>query len=116
MKPVLALVLVLSLQAGASFAHAGLVSATPAGGATAAAPSALTLTFSEKVTLKFSGITLTGADGEVRAIGEAGLSADGLTLTIPAAAPLTAGTYAVDWHALADDGHKSHGRYTFTVK
>lgn len=36
-----------------------------------------------------------------------------LQTTIPA---LTAGTYAVEWQAVARDGHRSHGSYKFTVK
>jgi methionine-rich copper-binding protein CopC len=44
------------------------------------------------------------------------VSSDGKELTVPLTAPLTAGTYAVAWHALAADGHKSTGTYDFTVK
>ncbi len=36
-----------------------------------------------------------------------------LETTIPA---LSAGTYAVEWQAVARDGHRSHGAYNFTVK
>ncbi len=116
MKRTLAFALALSLQAGAVFAHAGLVSATPTEGATVAAPTALTLTFNESVTLAFSGVTLKGPDGAELATGEAALDADGTTLTIPAPADLAAGDYTVDWHALSDDGHKVHGTYSFTVE
>jgi copper resistance protein C len=38
------------------------------------------------------------------------------TLVVPVTATLAAGTYTVDWHALATDGHKTNGSYTFTVK
>lgn len=50
------------------------------------------------------------------ATGEATLSPDGVTLTVPAKAPLAPGVYRVEWHNLSDDGHKAHGRYSFTVK
>ena len=112
----LALALVLMLQVGAAFAHAGLVSETPADGASVAASTALTLTFSETVTLAFTGITLTAPDGAAVALGAGSLSADGLTLTVPTGSALPAGVYVVEWHALSDDGHKSHGSYSFTVK
>lgn len=115
MKHTLALTLALMLQAGAVLAHAGLVSETPADGALVTAPAAVTLTFTEPVTLAFTGLTLQ-ADGVDVAVGAAGLSEDGLTLTVPTAGVLSAGRYTVEWHALSDDGHKSHGTYRFTVK
>jgi methionine-rich copper-binding protein CopC len=30
--------------------------------------------------------------------------------------PLTPGDYAVAWVAVAEDGHRTQGHYTFTVK
>lgn len=116
MKRALALSLALSLQAGMVFAHAALVNEIPASGATVTTPPALTLTFSEPVTLKFTGIKLKGADQQPVGTGDATLAADGVTLTVPAKATLTSGTYIVEWHALSDDGHKSQGSYKFTVK
>ena len=115
MKLTFALALALMLQAGAVFAHAGLVKETPADGASVAAPPALTLTFTEAVTLAFTGITLK-ADGTEVAIGVAALSEDGLTLTVPTRGPLGAGVYRVEWHALSEDGHRSQGTYSFSVK
>jgi hypothetical protein len=116
MKLTLAIALALSLQAGAVFAHAALVSEAPADGATVAAPAALTLTFAEAITLKFSGIKLMGPEMKEIATGEASLSPDGVTLTVPAKETLAPGTYMVEWHNLSDDGHKAHGTYSFTVK
>ena len=77
---------------------------------------ALTLTFTETVTLKLTKVRLRDAQGKDWEIGDASLSAYGLTLTIPIVATLAAGTYAVDWDALAEDSHNSHGSFTFTVK
>jgi hypothetical protein len=35
---------------------------------------------------------------------------------VPLTGALARGLYTVAWHALANDGHKTHGTYSFTVK
>lgn len=116
MQRTLAFALALSLHTGAAFAHAALVSQSPANGTAVPVPAQVILTFTEAVTLDFTGIALKGADGKDLQTGAATLSADGLTLTVPIPADMTAGAYTVEWHALSEDGHKSLGTYIFTVK
>lgn len=101
-----------------AFAHAHLRFATPqVNGTVTVAPSELDLTFSEGVNLKFTGVKLTGPDRAAVNTGEAKLGAgEDTTLIVPVSAPLVTGTYTVEWHALATDGHKTSGIYTFTVK
>ena len=113
-----ALALGLCLLSAPAFAHAHLKSATPAtDGTIATPPTQLDLTFSEGVNPKFTGVTLTGPDKAAVATGPATLGAGGdTTLVVPVPTPLAAGTYMVDWHALATDGHKTTGSYRFTVK
>ena len=113
-----ALALGLCMLSAPAFAHAHLKSAIPAAdGTTATPPTELDLTFSEGVNLKFTGVTLTGPDKAAVATAPATLGAGGdTTLVVPVPAPLAAGTYTVDWHALATDGHKTTGSYRFTVK
>ena len=42
---------------------------------------------------------------------------NGMMLTAPVKAKLMAGTYTVSWHAVAtDDGHRTNGTYSFSVK
>ena len=102
--------------AGSALAHAHLKVAVPAVNATVGqAPAELDLSFSEGVDLAFTGVALSGAQGAVPT-GRASLRDGGLTLVVPLTGTLPAGTYAVAWHALAKDGHKTQGRYTFTVK
>ncbi len=102
---------------GPALAHAHLKSATPpAGGTVTAAPSELDLTFSEELNLKFSGVKVTGPDKAAVPTGEAMLMDGDTTLMVPLSGSLGAGTYKVDWHALSEDGHKTQGSYTFTVK
>ena len=83
---------------------------------TVAAPTALMLTFSEDVNIAFTGVTITGPDKAPVTQGKPSLNADQTVLTVPLDGTLAAGTYTVDWHALSNDGHKTQGTYTFTVK
>jgi methionine-rich copper-binding protein CopC len=112
-----ALAALAALIATPAFAHAHLLQATPADKAVVtAAPSALTLDFSEGVQLKFTGIVVTGPASATVATGTASVSSDGKTLTVPLSGALQPGVYTIAWHALAADGHKTHGTYSFTVK
>jgi copper resistance protein C len=104
--------------AGHAFAHAHLKSAAPAvNGTVAASPTELDLTFTEGVDLKFTGVAVTGPGKETVETGEAKLkTGDDTTLIVPLTGPLSPGAYTVAWHALAKDGHKTKGSYTFTIK
>lgn len=117
MKTSLVTTAVLLLAIGPAFAHAKLESSVPANAAiVAAAPTELTLKFSEGLELRFSGASITGPSGAVTP-GAARLDPkDDTVLVVPLAAPLPAGTYSVEWHALSTDGHKTQGSYAFTVK
>lgn len=112
----LILALGLSLSATAALAHAHLTAEMPTAKSTVAAPTALMLTFSEDVNIKFTGVKITGPNKAEVKQGTPSLNADETVLTIPVDGTLAAGTYTVDWHALSNDGHKTHGTYTFTVK
>jgi hypothetical protein len=102
---------------GAALAHAHLSSAEPAiNGSVSTAPGELDLHFSEAVDLSFTGATLADQDQKPVATGAGKLAADKMTLVVPVSAPLKSGMYTVRWHALASDGHKTNGTYTFTVK
>ncbi|WP_425225529.1 copper homeostasis periplasmic binding protein CopC [Pseudomonas sp.] len=97
------------------FAHAHLTSATPAADATVSAPAELSLVFTEGVEQSFTKVELT-RDGQavlVKSIATQG--ADKKTLVVTPAAPLTAGEYTVNWHAVSVDTHKSEGTYHFKV-
>ena len=104
--------------AGAAQAHAHLTSATPAmGGSVTGPPTELDLGFSEGLNLKFTGVKVTGPAGAAVPTGAPKLGPGGdTTLVVPVPGALGAGTYKVDWHALATDGHKTDGSYSFTVK
>lgn len=102
---------------GQAAAHAHLKAATPAmDGSVATPPAELDLGFSEGVNPKFTGATVKASDGATVPTGPARLGPGGdATLVVPLTGTLAPGRYRVDWHALAVDGHKTAGSYTFTV-
>ena len=103
------------MLSGQVWAHAHLKLAEPADQATVSAPSALSLTFSEGLNLKFSGIRVTGPDKQEVRLGNAMLMNTGKTLTVSPSTRLHPGLYQVNWHAVSVDGHKTTGSYNFTV-
>ena len=112
------------LMGTAAVAHPKLVASNPAANATVSKPKAIELRFSEKLVGQFSSVdlTMTGMPGmkshAPMKIG--GLTStvgrDGKTLMVKLKAPLTAGTYTLDWHAVSADTHRVNGTYSFRVK
>jgi methionine-rich copper-binding protein CopC len=103
------------LAASSVFAHAHLKSATPAADSTAVAPKELRLVFSEGVEATFTKVSLSKDGAAVAIKSIATESADKKTLIVTPAAPLAAGDYKVEWHAVSVDTHKSDGNYSFKV-
>jgi methionine-rich copper-binding protein CopC len=104
------------LVAGQASAHAALVKSNPAANATVAAPKTISLTFNEPLTPAFSGFDMAMSDGMKMKV-KTKVSKDKKTITGVPTGPLMAGAYKVNWHAAAaDDGHKTTGTLTFTVK
>jgi methionine-rich copper-binding protein CopC len=107
-----ALLLTLLLPTAVS-AHAELESSIPAEGATVAGPFAepIVMTFSEGLVGE-SGADLRDSAGLVPSTDEI----QGDTMTLTPDEPLTEGDYAVEWTAIADDGHIERGTIRFTVE
>ena len=106
-----------ALAATVAHAHAQLVKATPAVGATVASANEIRLKFSEGVESRFSRITLTAADGAAIALGAATIdSGDATVFVAPLAKPLPPGAYTVHWSAVSTDTHRTQGAFKFTVK
>lgn len=101
--------------ASPAFAHARLVSATPASGATVSAPQGVSLTFSERFAAPFSTVEVVNGQGRAVALRQS-VSEDGKTLRGALERPLSAGTYTVRWAIAAADGHRMTGSYSFTVR
>ena len=107
-----------------ALAHPKLVSSSPAATATVAATNRLTLTFSEHLMPRLSGIDLamTGMPGMANhapmKIGgvKTTVGEDGKTLIAALPRPLAAGTYRVTWSAAGADTHRMGGNFSFTVR
>ena len=103
-----------------AFAHAHLESQLPVADSTVTAPKELRLRFSEGIEEKFTkvSITSTAPSGKtmVEAVPDIATDpADNKTLIVTPVAPLAAGQYKIEWHAVSVDTHKSEGSYSFTV-
>ncbi len=96
-------------------AHAKLVKAVPADGATTPSPQMIMLTFNEKVEGKLSGFELVKADGTKVDV-MVSVAGGGTLLHAMPSKPLAPGAYKVNWHAVTDDGHRTQGTVSFTVK
>lgn len=101
---------------GLALAHAHMAESVPAAGSTVtAAPSEVSMHFTEDVEPKFSNIEVSDHSGHPVTSGPAHLvDGDGDHLAVPVR-KLGAGTYKVKWHATATDTHKTQGDWVFTV-
>lgn len=111
-------VLIAALFAQQASAHAHLKSqytaVNPAGSEW---PESLTITFSEDIEAAFSGVEISRTDKQpVEQLKAARDPQQHNTLRVQFKQPLSRGEYAVKWHVLSVDGHKTKGNYTFSVK
>jgi methionine-rich copper-binding protein CopC len=100
-----------------TWAHAKLVSSNPAEDAVvAAAPSAITLTFNERVVPAFTKLELTMPEhGGMRVPVKVNVASDGKTVTGIPEAKLGKGVYRIVWTAASADGHKMNGNVNFKI-
>jgi copper resistance protein C len=107
-----------SVVATATLAHPKLVkSDPPANAVVSVGPKELRLSFNEELVPKFSSADVKDQKGQKVEVGTAAADrADEKQLVVPLIKPLAAGTYIVDWHAVAADTHRVQGSYSFTVK
>lgn len=103
-------------------AHPKLISSSPSQGSTSAAPAKIELHFSENLTTQFSGAKLIMTDMPGMPNSPMGVKAsvsssdDPKMMVITPAAPLTTGTYKVEWRAVSSDTHPVTGNFSFNVK
>ncbi len=108
--------LLLALLAPAhAFAHAQLLKADPAVGATVPPPSQLTLHFSEGVEPAFTTVAVTSSAGARVDAGAPHTAPDDNKTLLIGLKPLPPGDYHVEWHATSVDTHKTQGAFGFTV-
>ncbi|WP_345811655.1 copper homeostasis periplasmic binding protein CopC [Paraburkholderia sp. PREW-6R] len=99
-----------------AFAHAHFVSSEPAMNAAVAAPTEVTIHFTEPLEPAFSKITLADAAGKA-ATSAASQVDNGDARVMHLALPhLSTGRYTAHWVAVATDGHRTQGDLAFAVK
>ena len=106
------------LFAPPAFAHARLLSSSPANNASVeAAPATVVLTFNERLVPAFTKAELTmPGHGGMKIAASSAPSPDGKSLIVTPARPLAKGTYKVVWNTASADGHKMSGEISFTVR
>lgn len=89
----------------------------PASGATVAeAPHEVSIEFGEALEPGFSSIAVTDANGKSVMEGQSAVDGGNAKKMHAALSTLGPGTYMVTWAAVAHDGHRTQGHYSFTVK
>jgi methionine-rich copper-binding protein CopC len=102
--------------AAAAYAHAHLDRATPAAGATlAAAPTEVTLHFTQQLEPKFSTIVVRDSAGRQVDKGDSHVNEEDAAVLKVSLQPLGSGMYKVEWRVTSVDTHSSKGEYTFRV-
>eukprot|EP01035_Chromulina_nebulosa_P056207 gene56207-77045_t len=105
-------VLLLLYGATAALAHAGLISADPAGGAVMATPPPeITLTFNEPVSP--IGFSLIGVGQPPLPLTD--IRPDGAALSVGLPATLAEGSYLFSWRVTSTDGHPVNGTVGFAI-
>jgi copper resistance protein C len=103
----------LVLGIAAASAHAFLDHAEPRVGSTVrAAPSQVSLSFTQNLEPRFSTVTVTDASGQRVDAGRPVVS--GSTMRVPLRG-IRSGTYRVSWRVLSVDTHTTEGAFTFRV-
>lgn len=101
----------------AATVHARLVKAVPAiDGTVAAAPTDLTLWFSERPDLPLSNIRLMGPDSVSIPVAAPRAVADSMALTTTIRSALAPGKYTVRYRTAGPDGHVMAGKFQFTYQ
>ena len=102
------------VTAAPAWAHTELKSSDPADGSSlSSAPTTVTLTFEEAVTLPANPIEVTGPDGSSWTVGTATIS--GASVSAPVEATGPAGQYTLRYTVTADDGDAVKGTVRFTL-
>jgi copper transport protein len=115
-RVVLAWLAVALVTPGAAAAHSAFLGSDPAPGARlAAAPQAITLTFTEPLNPHLSRASIAAVE-DGRRVG-AVVSRDGMRLVLRPRTPLARGAYRVAWHTVStEDGHALEGTFSIGVR
>lgn len=102
--------------AGAVFAHVFPQKQEPGAGATVASPAQVRVIFDGPLEPAFSSLTVTDASGKQVNTEKSAVDQNQAALITVPLPTLGAGRYTVHWVAVASDGHRTHGDYSFDVK
>jgi methionine-rich copper-binding protein CopC len=97
-----------------AYAHAKLMSSSPAAGQVVAPPTSVTLRFDDVVQLPPRALRITGTRGNTVAVRASLPDARTLEGSLPGELPR--GQYVVRWRIVADDGHIESGSFGFAVR
>ncbi|ALP64744.1 copper resistance CopC family protein [Paraburkholderia caribensis] len=111
-----ALALSLTLMPLAALAHVFPQKQEPGAGTTVEAPAKVTIAFDGPLEPAFSSLTVTDAAGKQVSTAKSTIDAQQPSVASVALPALAAGKYTVHWVAVASDGHRTHGDYSFNVK
>ncbi|KAF3999909.1 copper resistance CopC family protein [Glaciimonas immobilis] len=101
---------------GQAYAHAHPESQSPLAGAAISAPQEVRITYDDALEPTFSSLIVSDAHGKQVNSAKAVIDATThKTMRVPLPV-LPTGIYLVKWVAVAADGHRTQGGYTFTVK
>ncbi|CAE6959512.1 copper resistance protein CopC [Paraburkholderia domus] len=98
-------------------AHAYPTHQAPSAGSTVPAlQKDVAIDFDDELEPAFSSISVTDAQGKSVVSDKAVVDASNTKHMSVALNPLSSGVYTVSWVAVAADGHRTQGHYSFTVK
>lgn len=104
------------LMPSAAFAHVFPQTQSPSAGAEVPAPANVTIVFDGPLEPAFSSLTVSNSTGKQMNTAKAQVNPDNRKSISVALPPLPADRYTVHWVAVASDGHRTHGDYSFRVK
>jgi copper resistance protein C len=100
-----------------AFAHAHPTAQTPSPGQIElASPKKVVIDFDDGLEPAFSSISLSDANGNAVTTGKAVVEPSNNKRMSITLSPLASGSYTVAWVAVATDGHRTQGHFTFAVK
>lgn len=100
-----------------ALAHAHPTHQAPSAGSTVATSQKdVAIDFDDGLEPAFSSITVTDAHNKPVTSGKSAVDPSNRKHMSVALNPLTPGDYSVAWVAVAEDGHRTQGHYSFTVK
>jgi copper resistance protein C len=113
---VIAACLLIALAPKPAWAHAVLMSSSPAANSAVTGPDVtILLRYDSRVDPVRSTLTLVSPDGKMRKVSIAGQTAPNL-LSAKVTGLVLKGTYVLRWQALASDGHITRGEVPFRVQ